>query len=425
MSFFAATVAYRYFRAYRRKRSSTNYKPKTFKIKFPRLISSTNLVNYLTKVSTSSLAIATAALVIILSVFNGLEEFTKGFYNIYNAQIKIEPTRGKFFELTDSLANLLTDIPNLKAITPVIEDNILLRYEEVEKVVYFKAMADNYLLQYPLEEVLIRGEGNLKRGQSYFALLGLALQYNLDLFDTITPIQLWYPKPNFRPAGFNLANAFYKTHAYLGGTFAIDQAYNENHIFLALELAQKLLRLPNHATALDIACQTPESIPEVKLELEKKLGETFTVKTSDEQQIDLLRAIQSERLLVFGGFILILFIAAVNIFFTLSVVSVEKAQDLKVLFYLGLSQKSAYQIFMILGGLVALRGVLIGLLVGYGLCLLQQTYGFVSIGVPNAILQAYPIKMLASDFAAVGLVIVLIVLGVSHLPAQNAAKKYI
>lgn len=415
-------IAYRYFRTSNTKQNY--HKRKAFKTIFRHPLISTNLVNYLTKVCTYSLGVATAALIIILSVFNGLEEFTKGFYNVYNAQIKIEPKRGKFFKLTDSLSELLTNIPNLKAVTPVIEDNILIKYEAVEKVVYFKALADNYLLQYPLDNVVIRGRTALQRGQSYFALLGLALQYNLDLFDTLAPLQLWYPKSNFHPTRLNLANAFHKTHVYLGGTFAIDQAYNENHIFLPLDLVQNLLHLPNHATALDIACNTSQAIPQVKTALQKTLGAAFTVKTSDEQQVDLLRAIQSERLLVFVGFILILFIAAINIFFTLSVVTVEKKSDLKVLFYLGLPQKSAYYIFMILGSLIALRGTLMGLLVGYGLCLLQQTYGFVSIGVPNAVLEAYPIKMLASDFIAVALVILSIVLGVSYLPAKNVEKMY-
>ena len=416
MTFF---IAYRYFRAYRKKTT-----PKRATLLFRNIFISSNLVNYLTKVSTYSLAITTAALVIILSVFNGLEEFTKSFYNTYNAQLKIEPSKGKFFKLTDSLFHSLAHISDLKAITPVIEDNILLKYGDVEKVVYFKAMADNYLHQYPLDQVLIRGKTRLRQDNLYFALVGLALQYNLDLFDTLSPIQLWYPKANFHPARFNLANAFHKTHVYLGGTFAIDQIYNDNHIFIALELAQHLLHLPNQASALDIACKTSESILKVKAALKKTLGTAFTIKTSEEQQIDLLRAIQSERLFVFVGFVFILFIAAINVFFTLSVIIVEKTKDIKVLFYLGLRQKLAYRIFMILGSLIALRGALVGLLIGYVLGRIQQEYGFISMGVPNAVIEAYPIKMVGYDFVAIGSAIVLIVLIVSHLPAKNAEKIY-
>ena len=336
--------------------------------------------------------------------------------------LKLNPLGVNFFQPNDALLEVIKKHPDIKAITPIVEDDILLKYRDLEKVVHFKALAPNYLKQYPLDTVMISGHSNLKRDNFYFALMGLSLQYELNLFDTLSPIQLWYPKKDISIARFNFENAFRKTHVYLGGTFAIDQNYNKENIFLPLELGQYLINLPKHVTALEIACHDPKNIPLVQKYLKKQFGETFSIQTNREQQADLLRAIKSERLFVFIGFTFILLVAGLNIFFTLSVIVTEKKKDIQVLAYLGTKSKLIYQIFMVLGGLIALRACLFGLLLGGFICFIQEKYGLVSMGIPNAIVDAYPVKMLFKDFLYTALMILLIVIVVTHLPAKNAQK---
>ncbi len=420
-------IAYRYLYAYKKKQEKTKkgnfiFTPKGLGLTISKKIVSTSLVSFLTHISTYSLTLSTAALIIILSIFNGLELFTQSFYTIYNAELKIKPLKGKFFQPNDTLLESIKNYPDIKAVTPIIEDDILLKYRDLEKVVHFKALAPNYLKQYPLDTVMISGNSNLKRDNFYFTLMGLSLQYELNLFDTLSPIQLWYPKKDINIARFNFENAFKKTHVYLGGTFAIDQNYNKENIFLPLELAQYLIDLPKHVTAIEVACHNPKRIFLVQNYLKKQFGEQFFIQTSREQQADLLRAIESERLFVFIGFTFILLVAGLNIFFTLSVIVTEKKKDIQVLTYLGMKGKIIYQIFMVLGGMIALRACLLGLLLGGVICFIQEKYGLVSMGIPNAIVDAYPVKMIVKDFLYTALMIVLIVITVAHLPAKNAQK---
>jgi lipoprotein-releasing system permease protein len=189
-----------------------------------------------------------------------------------------------------------------------------------------------------------------------------------------------------------------------------------------LEFAQRLLGYGNRRTALYVKVGQSFEIEQVKNELRKMLGPAFKVQDSDEQHVSLFKAIKVEKLFVFITFTLILLIASLNIFFSLSMLVIDKKKDIAVLLAMGASQKTVRRTFLYVGAIVALVGAATGLVLGVTLCWLQQRFGFVSMGMATSVVDAYPVKMQSSDIIFTCMSIILITLAVSIRPALNASR---
>lgn len=371
-------------------------------------------------------AIGTMALVIVLSVFNGLEDLIRDSYNTFDPEIKIVPHSGKTFEASDSLLQLISSTEGVELVTQVVEDNALVRYQDAQMVVKLKGVSDNFVKQERLNRAMVHGELVLEKDGRNFAILGRGVQYTL----SVSPSNDFYALQVFSPkrqvsSGFNpdpMTRYFTRRNIMPGGIFAIEKQFDANYIIVPLDFAANLFNYVNERSALEIKTTKGSNIDRVQDRLQKLLGNRLEVLNSDQQHASLLRAIKVEKLFVYLTFSFILAVASFNIFFSLSMLAIDKKKDIAMLLAMGATKKVVRQLFVYEGSIIAFLGAFVGLLLGLFICWMQQTFGLVSMGMQTAIVDAYPVKMQFTDFFYTALAITVITLLASYRPASIAAR---
>jgi len=368
-------------------------------------------------------ALGTTALIVVLSVFNGLQDLVRSVYNSFDAEIKIEASMGKSFIMTPEIDAMLKDMSEIKAYTEVIEDNALIMYRDQQVVARLKGVNNAFMELNRLDTFMLRGEAVLEQGSLSFAILGTGVAYELALMldNDYYDMQMVYPK-KLRPGMPVSRNSVKRKRILPAGIFSIEQEYNENYVFVPLAFVQDLMDYGDKRTAIEVFLNDPADIQNVKERLAGQLGTDFNVLDSDEQHSSLLKAIKIEKLFVFITLSFITAIAAFNVFFTLSMLAIEKKKDISVLYAMGATQKTVRQIFLKEGAIITFSGCITGLILGLGLALAQQEWGMVGMGMQTAIVTAYPVKIQATDFLLVGVSISLIALLTSYRPAIIASR---
>ena len=390
-----------------------------------------NFIQVISNISMVGVAVGSMALVVVLSVFNGLEELIRASYNTFDPELKILPARGKTFALTDSLRNQLKALPGVAIVTEVIEDNALARYQDASKVVTIKGVSDNFVEQNRLDRAMIYGDVVLKDEQRSYAILGQGVQYDLSIAPSndFYALQVFSPRRgSSRSTGFSpnpMASYVKRKNIMPGGVFAIEKQFDANYVIVPLSFAQDLFEYDNERTALEIKSQPDANPRTVQQQIQGVLGDGFLVLNSDEQHASLLRAIRFEKLFAYITFCFILAVASFNIFFSLSMLAIDKRKDVAMLYALGATRRTVRQIFWWEGIIIALIGTVTGLTVGFLICWVQQTFGVVSMGMQTAIIDAYPVKMELSDFLYTALSISVIALLATYRPAVIAARTHV
>jgi lipoprotein-releasing system permease protein len=367
-------------------------------------------------------SIATMALIVILSVFNGLEDLLRSLYSSFDPELKIEYAQGKSFVLSDSLLIQIESINGVQEVVKVIEDNVYVKYNNAEQVVVLKGVSKNYLTVNKLQNKITEGEMRLWGGDVPYAVVGQGVQFGLG----VTPandffsLQVFYPK-NLRSTSLDPTRALNRKNIHVAGVFAIERQFDEKYVLVPIEFAAELLSYNNKVTSLEITT-SGGSPDEVQAKLQEVLGSGFKVLNEDEQHAVMLRTVKIEKLFVFLTFTFIIGVSSINIFFALSMLAIDKKKDVSMLFSMGATEQQIRRIFLSEGGIISLTGALFGLLLGFGLCYLQQEVGLVAMGLETSVVNFYPVKMEWQDFATTGISIIVITFLVSFRPAYMAAK---
>ncbi len=384
-----------------------------------------NFINVISIISMIGVAVGTMALVIVLSVFNGLEDLFRSLHSTFNSEIQIKPARGKTFPVDAALLQRIEGIEGVEEVYEIIEDNALLSYRKAQHLVKMRGVPEAFLHRNGMDSMIVAGKLRLRNGDTQYAIIGSGVQYllSVSLLDDVNPLQVMYPNNTGRTININSPNALRRASLRAGGVFAIEQRYDNNYIFVPLAFARDLLQLGNRRTYLEVSLAEDASMNRVQQYLQKELGNTFVVQNRDEQHASLLRAIRLEKLFVYITFSFILAIASFNIFFSLTMLAIDKQRDVAILSAMGAPASFVRKIFLAEGAIIACIGTAAGILLGVLICWLQQTYGFVRMGMETSIVEAYPVKMRFGDFALTGLTIVLITFGASYFPAMKAARE--
>jgi lipoprotein-releasing system permease protein len=369
------------------------------------------------------IAFSTAALIIVLSVFNGLEGLLRSLYTSFDPEIKIELVRGKSFEVTDQLLTTIKSIEDVEIVTEVIEDYAYVRYRDADMVVTMKGMSDNFIDQHRLDNHIVDGELMLRKNGIQYAIIGRGVQYALSVAieENIFPLQVFYIKSS-TSSSFDPSKLYVQNALQPGGVFSIEKTYDENFIFVPLDFAQGLLNYGNKRTALEIKTKTGSNVKEVQANIKRVLGDEFHVLTNEELHKDLYRLLKIEKLFTFLALSMLILVASINIFFSLMMLALDKKKDIAILSAVGAHESFVQKIFLNEGALIAFLGAAIGLILGGGICWLQDTFGMVGMGMENAIVNSYPVKMKLTDFLLTALVIISITAIVSFYPAYKASR---
>lgn len=382
-----------------------------------------NFITVLSRISMIGVAVGTMALVIVLSVFNGLEDLIKGLYASFDAELKIEAAQGKSFQVNEDWLNSLRDVPGVEVLTEVIEDNALLRYKDNQVVGRIKGVSDNFLDQGRFSKGHFTGEMSLGSESQPAAILGRGVGYflSVEMGNEFDFLQVFYPKAA-RAGSIDPRNMYNRDVIKPVAYFSIDKQFDDEYVIVPIRFAQDLLSYGDKRTSLEIKVAEGYDISRVKRTLRTQLGEDFLVRDTEEQHASLLLTIRLEKLFVFLTLSFILAVASFNIFFSLSMLAIEKKKDIAVLFAMGATQKLVKSIYVKQGVIIAFSGAAVGLLLGFLICWVQDNFGLVSLGVTSSIVDSYPVKMIWTDFLYTSLSVVIITFIASYRPAIIASR---
>ncbi|MFZ9046030.1 MAG: FtsX-like permease family protein [Cyclobacteriaceae bacterium] len=383
-----------------------------------------NFINIISLISMLVVGIGTMALIIVLSVFNGLEGLLRSIYGSFDPDIYITATEGKSFHYTDDSRQIIQHQPGVVSVTDIIEDNVLIKYKNSQRVVRMKGVSESFLAQNRIQQSLVYGEAKLSDGDFNYAILGRGIQYDLSINpdNEFYTIQIYYPK-NIRPGVLNPTSLYSVKHIIPAGIFAIEKYYDENYLFVPLAFANSLLNYQQRRTGIEIELSEDVDANTVKADLQRKLGSTLHVRLGEEIHQDLYKILKIEKLFVYIIFSLIIGIASINIYFALTMLVIDKRKDIAVLSTQGAPKSLIRKIFLYEGSIVALTGALVGMVLGLTISLLQQEFKIISMGAQTTIMDAYPIKVEFLDVFLSMACIVTITLIAAVPPAKKAAEK--
>lgn len=364
--------------------------------------------------------VGSAALVIVLSVFNGLEQLNRQIFEVSNPDLSILPVEGKTFE-NDSI--LLVKINTFKEVDfsiETIEDNALGRQEEDQLIIVVKGVDQNFKKLSKLNEAVVDGQLFVANENGNFAFVGAGVYnfLNLTVMNVLSQLEIWYPK-NQKLSVLNPEDNINRIKLPISGVFALEQQY-DNYVYVSLDLAETLTGKYGQRSAYELYLKDGIDISNFKNELKKILPSNLIVKDRDELNEALFKAIRIEKLFIFIALLFIIGIASFNIFFSLSMLVLDKKDDIQTLSAMGASSALIRNIFLKEGFIIAGIGSIIGIVIGCLICLSQMHYGWLSMGMENAIVDAYPVELKLGDVMISFLGIIVITLFAAFFPAKKA-----
>ncbi|MDP5120670.1 MAG: ABC transporter permease [Spirosomaceae bacterium] len=379
-----------------------------------------SFINVISMLSMLGVCVGSMAFVIVLSVFNGLEGLNRMIFKAQDPDLKIELIEGKGFELENAAVAKIKQIEAVSFVNPVIEDNALARNGDAQMVVVIKGVESEFERISPLRNSVVEGGLFVERDSIPYAFVGggVYTMLGVNVQDFLYPLEIWYPR-NQKLNVLNPEDNINTIAVPVSGVFSLEQQFDDI-IFLPITLAEKLTDYQGKRTAIEVYLSDEKATNKAKAELKDIMGERFTVKDRDEQNEALFKAIKIEKLFIFVSLLLIIGIASFNIFFSLTMLVIDKQDDIQTLSALGARRNLVQRIFFTEGAMIAFIGASIGLTLGAIICWLQMQFGFVTMGMQSAIVDAYPVEMKLEDFIYAALGIIIITIIAAFFPARRA-----
>lgn len=354
-------------------------------------------VNIISIVAVCGVVVATAALICVLSVFNGFRGLIMGKLAMLDPQVAITATTGKTINNADSVIDVVSTMPGVERAVPVIEDQALAIYAQMQMPVRLKGVPDDYNTMNGMDSIIVDGEWKLRDQVSRFAVAGAGPAVRLMVRpESLGMVRLYAPQ---RQGRVNLANpmgAFRQDSVFVSGVFQLQQnSYDADLIFVPLEMAMNLFDYETEATQIEVRLAPGASEQQVMRGIAQALGDGYQVKNRLMQQREAYRLVNIEKWMAFLLLAFILVIATFNVISTLSLLIIEKDDSIATLRALGAHDRQISRIFVLQGWLITLAGAVTGVVIGLILCLCQQQFGWLRLsGDPaNMIISAYPVEV--------------------------------
>lgn len=368
--------------------------------------------------------IGTAALFTLLSVFNGLEKVILGLNSNFSPELRVEARLGKTFDPNTAFFTSLHKDERLFSYTEVLQDKIVIQYADKTFIGRIKGVSSEFQRNPHLDSVILDGSFTLHYSNgSPMAVIGVMVQNNLsvNVHNSFYPLQIYSPKRG-NSISINPGDEFNTRSIFPSGVFSIQQE-EDDIVIVPIEFARGLLDIPIGVSAIDLNFKKGADLSAVQAELQEKIGKDFTVKNRREQDTVLYKTLNYEKWALFMILTFVLIIAAFNIVGSLTILVIDKRKDIAVLTSLGANKQLIRGIFFFEGMMISLIGCVIGIVLGYVFCILQQRYGFITvdgkINVPN---NAYPIDIKPGNFVLVFLTVVIISVIASGISARLSVK---
>ena len=385
------------------------------------------IINLITWISLVGITVSTLALIVVMSVYNGIGQLTQSLFNVFDPELLIEPAEGKTFHTSAIDYDAIVGTDGVAQVSQIVEENAWLTMRQAEAIVQLRGVDEGYGAACGLDTMMAEGEYLLKNSIQRtfwsdetgemevidedvdFLLLGWNIMIKMGVNSmTNTPLSLHIPKRGSSAIGFTMDEAFNNGYAYPAGAFRIQEEIDNLYVVADIDFVRRLMSYADdEVTALAVTLRDHKMLANVKRELSNALGDGFTVKDRFDQKPLYYKIFRSERLGVFLILSLIVLISTLNLIASLSLLIINKRKDIATMRALGMERQQIRRVFFTEGIMIALVGVVVGLVLGLIVCLMQQHFGIVKLGA-NAIVDAFPVAMRLVDFVATLLVVTLL-----------------
>lgn len=390
---------------------------------------STHAINVISGISVVGVAIATMALVVTLSVFNGFHDLVASFFTSFDPQLKITPVEGKSVVADDPVLTQIRQLPQIEVATECVEDQALAIYKSRQMMVMIKGVDDNFDQLTHIKEILI-GDGDfcLHAADMDYGIPGIRLAEQLATgYSYDQPLHIYAPR---REGQFDLTNpteAFEEDDLYSPGVlFNVRQAkYDKNYIITSIAFARRLFDQQGMLTSLELRLKPGSNFERTKSEIKQLCGDRFTVKDRFEQQDDTFKIMKIEKFIAYIFLTFILMVACFNIIGSLSMLIIDKKDDVVTLRNLGANDKQITRIFLFEGRMISAIGAVIGIIIGLLLCWLQQRFGLVALGSSSGsfVINAYPVSVHPEDIVLIFITVLVVGFLSVWYPVRYFAKR--
>ena len=390
---------------------------------------STHAINVISGISVIGVAVATMALVVTLSVFNGFHDLVASFFTDFDPQLKVVPAEGKTVAADDPILTQIKQLPQIDVATESVEDMALAIYKGRQAMVVVKGVEDNFEQLTHISDILLGdGEFGLHAANMDYGILGIRLAEILGTGYTYDePLHIYAPR---REGQFDISSpedAFEEDELYSPGVlFNVKQSkYDKNYILTSIGFARRIFGQQGMLSSLELRLKPGSNFDGVKTEIKKICGDKYVVKDRFEQQDDTFKIMKIEKLIAYIFLTFILMVACFNIIGSLSMLIIDKKDDVVTLRNLGASDKQIIRIFLFEGRLISAIGAILGISLGLFLCWAQQRFGIVALGSSSGsfIINAYPVSVHPEDIILVFITVLFVGFLSVWYPVNYFAKR--
>ncbi|WP_455592249.1 FtsX-like permease family protein [Bacteroides sp.] len=366
-----------------------------------------NAINVISAISVCGVALATMALVCTLSVFNGFQDTVADLFTEFDPELKVTVAEGKVFDAQEQRIQALRALPEVAVFTETLEENAMVQYKDRQTMVVLKGVEDNFRQLTKIDSILYgTGEFILHDSIVDYGVMGVELVSTLGTgIQFVDPLQVYVPKRNVKVNMANPSSSFNMEYLFSPGcVFAVNQQkYDSQYILVPLSFVRGLLDYSTEVSAIELKLKPGADVNAVKAKIQKSLGEGFVVRNRYEQQADVFKIMEIEKLVSYLFLTFILVIACFNVIGSLSMLILDKKEDVMTLRNLGADDRMISRVFLFEGCMISFCGAIIGIVFGLTLCFLQQTYGLITLGSSgdSFVIDAYPVSVHFGDVALV------------------------
>ena len=384
----------------------------------------TNAVNLIAWISILAIAVGAAALILVLSVFNGFEGLVKSLYADFYTDVRIAPVNAKFLTLSASQLQQIRSMKDVKEICTIAEEKAVLVNGELQSIVFLKGVDSAYPQVSGLAKHVYKGKFNTGTVEQPLLVTGAGIENAVGVQPGINIIPLTVYLPNIKSANVSGLDALNSYNTNVSGSFILQQEFDNKYVITNIDFVKYMLDMgPDQYTAVEIAISNPEMAEQVQDNLQKILGKSFKVETRYQQNQSLYSIMQVEKWVIYGILSLILVVAAFNMIGALTMLVLEKQKDIAVLKAMGANEGYIQKIFLKEGFLLATLGGGGGMVLATLICLFQMKYKLIKLSGGSFIIDYYPVKLMPGDFILVISTVVVIALFAAWLPARKASRQ--
>ena len=372
-----------------------------------------NAINVISGISVCGVALATLAMVCTLSVFNGFQDMVATFFTAFDPQVKITSVKGKVFDGSLPVLSEVRNMPEIAVYSESVEDNAMVQYKGRQVMAVIKGVEDNFDRLTSIDSILFgRGDLILHDEVVDYAIPGLQLLSTLGSgIRFLDPLEVYAPKRGGKINMSNPMSSFVSDRLFSSGlTFTVNQEkYDASYIITSLQFARNLFQYDKEVSAVNLRLTPEANEKDVISKIKKLLGDDFYVRNRYEQQADTFKIMEIEKLISYIFLTFILLIACFNVIGSLSMLIIDKKNDVQTLRNLGASDSQVVRVFLFEGRMISFIGAVAGVILGLVLCLIQQEYGIISLGNSGSfVVDAYPVSVHAWDIVLIFVTVIVI-----------------